>query len=51
MDLSATKELQKSNYKRPKIKDFNKDRTKDFKKRRRLNKLYSNNNNLKTVYI
>ena len=46
-----------SNYKRPKIKDFkdkepkSKGQTKDFKRRRRLSGLYSNNNSLKIVYI
>ena len=46
-----------SNYRRLRIKDFkdkepgNKSQTKDFKRRRRLNRLYSNNNSLKIVYI
>ena len=56
MDFSATKELQKNNYKRPKIKDFedkalrSKSQTKDFKRRRHLSGLYSNSNSSKIVY-
>ena len=47
----------RSNYKRPKIKDFkdknpkNKGQTKDFKKKRYLSRLYNTNSNLKAVYI
>ena len=46
-----------SNYRRPGIKDFkdkeprSKGQTKDFKRRRCLSGLYSNNNSLKTAYI
>ena len=46
-----------SNYKRPRIKDFedkkpgSKGQTKDFKRKRCLNRLYSNSNSLKIVYI
>ena len=47
----------KNNYRRPGIKNFknkelgSKGQTKDFKRRKRLNKLYSNSNSLKMVYI
>ena len=45
-----------SNYGKPRIKDFedkkpkSKSQTKDFKRRRCLSRLYSNNNSLKMVY-
>ena len=57
MDLSITKELQKKNYGRPRIKDFenkelkSKSQTKDLKRRRYLSGLHSNSNSLKIVYI
>ena len=57
MDLSVTKELKKSNYKRPKIKNSedeelgSKGQTKDFKRERYLSRLYSNNSGSKTAYI
>ena len=47
----------KSNYKRPRIKDFkdkeprSKSQTKNLKKRRCLSGLYSNNNSSKIVHI
>ena len=47
----------RSNYGRLKIKDFkdkkpgSKGQTKDFKRRRHLSGLYSNNNGLKMAYI
>ena len=47
----------RNNYKRPEIKDFkdielkSKGQTKDFKRRRYLNRLYSNSNSLKMAYI
>ena len=46
----------RSNYKRPKIRDFedkelrSKGQTKDLKRRRRLSKLHSNSNGLKIVH-
>ena len=51
------KSYKKSNYRRPGIKDFkdkeskNKGQTKDLKRRRYLNRLYSNSNSLKIAYI
>ena len=51
------KSYKRSNYKRPKIKDFedkeprSKSQTKDLKKRKHLNGLYSNNNGLKIAHI
>ena len=51
------KSYKKSNYGRPRIKDFkdkelgSKGRTKDFKRRRYLSGLYSNSNSSKIVYI
>ena len=47
----------RSNYGRPKIKDFkdkepgSKGQTKDLKRKKYLNGLYSNNNSLKIVYV
>ena len=46
-----------NNYKRPKIRDFkdkklgSKGQTKNFKRRRRLSGLYSNNNSLKMAHV
>ena len=51
------KSYKKSNYGRPGIKDFkdkepgSKSQTKDFKRRRCLSRLYSNNNSLKMAYV
>ena len=51
------KSHKRSNYGRPKIKDFkdkelkSKSQTKDFKRRRHLNRLYNNSNSLKIAYI
>ena len=51
------KSYKKSNYRRPRIKDFkdkepkSKGQTKDFKRKRYLNRLYSNSNSSKIVYI
>ena len=47
----------KSNYRRPRIKDFkdkkpkSKGQTKDLKRRRSLSRFYSNNSSLRTVYV
>ena len=55
--LAQPKSYKRNNYGRPKIKDFkdkeprSKGQTKDFKRRRHLNRLYSNSNGLKIVYI
>ena len=57
MDFSATRELQKNNYKRPKITDFkdkeprSKGQTKNLKRKKHLSRLYSNSNSSKIVYI
>ena len=50
------KSYKRSNYGRPRIKDFkdkkleNKNQTKDFKRRKHLSGLYSNNNGLKIAH-